>query len=436
MKNPRELRQQRAKLLRENRDLLDKAQDENRDLTTAERTQFDDKMAEIQRLENEIRSIEGNFTPGSAGRAYQPMGNGIWDQYKGQDYSLLNVIRGFVNAREGRYDPWSVAGKELEISKDIAQRLGREPQGLFVPMEALSVEHRDLVKGTPSAGGDLVATDVLAGSFIELLRNRMVVRQAGATVLGGLVGDVAIPRQTGAGTAYWLAESGAPTESQQAVDQVPMSPKTVGAFTDISRKLLKQSSIDVEMFVRGDLAQVLSLAIDRAALHGDGTGNQPTGIASTSGIGSVAGGTNGAAPTWANIVQLESEVSIDNADVGRLAYVTNTKVRGKLKVTPKESGQPIYVWGDGPNPLNGYSAYASNQVRSDLDKGTSTGVCSAIFFGNWGDLVIGMWGVLDILVDPYTGGTSGTVRVITLQDVDIAVRHAQSFSAMLDALTA
>jgi HK97 family phage major capsid protein len=215
-----------------------------------------------------------------------------------------------------------------------------------------------------------------------------------------------------------------------------MSPKTLGAFTDFSRKLTVQSSIDVEAFIRRDLAAVLALEIDRAALHGSGSSNQPTGIAATSGIGSVAGGTNGLAPTWAHIVGLESEVAIDNADIGSLAYVTNAKVRGKLKTTEKASSTAQFVWADGATPLNGYNAVVTNQVSSALTKGSSSGVCSAIFYGNWMDLLIGMWGGLDLLVDPYTASTTGTVRVVALQDTDIAVRHPESFAAMLDALTA
>ena len=214
-----------------------------------------------------------------------------------------------------------------------------------------------------------------------------------------------------------------------------MTPKTVGAFTDMSRRLLMQSSIDVENFTRTDLATVLALAIDLASLHGSGSSNQPTGVAATSGIGSVAGGTNGLAPAWSHLVSLETEVSIDNADVNRLAYVTNAKVRGKLKQVEKASNTGLFLWADGAQPINGYPAYISNQVSSTLTKGSSSGVCSAIFFGNWADLIIGLWGGLDILVDPYTGSTAGTVRVVALQDVDIAVRHPESFAAMLDALT-
>lgn len=294
---------------------------------------------------------------------------------------------------------------------------------------------RDLVVGTPTAGGNLVAENLLAANFIDLLRNRSALMgQNMATMLTGLIGDVAIPKQTGGATGYWLAESGTPTESQQTIGQVPLTPKTVGAYTDISRKLLQQSSIDVEAFVRGDLATVLGLAIDLAGIAGTGANNQPRGILNTVGIGSVIGGTNGAAPTWANIVALESEVAAANADVGRLHYLTNALVRGVLKTTEKASGTAQFVWNS--NDVNGYTPIVSNQVPSDLTKGSAEDICSAIIFGNFADLLIGMWGGLDLLADPYTASTSGTVRVVALQDADIAVRHAESFAAMQDALTA
>ncbi len=354
-----------------------------------------------------------------------------------RQYSLVRAIRASAAAAMGDHRAWQNAGLELEASRAVAEQLGREPRGFFVPAEVQRQEMRDLNVGTATAGGNLVETQLLAQNFIELLRNRMMVRQAGATVLTGLMGDIAIPRQTGGATAYWVAEGNAPTESQQTVDQVALSPETVGAFTDYTRKLMLQSSIDVEQFVRNDLASILALAIDYAALHGSGSSNQPTGIASTSGIGSVVGGTNGANPDWADIIDLETEVAVDNADVGRMGYMTNTKVRGYLKKTKHNPTYgDAYLWPVNARDINGYQAYVTNQVASDLDKGTSTGICSAIFFGNWADLIMGFWSGLDILVDPYTGSTSGTVRVVALQDVDIAVRHAQSFAAMLDALTA
>lgn len=353
-------------------------------------------------------------------------------QAEARKFSFMRAINALANPGDRKAQ--EAAAFEREASDAFAQKLGRSAQGLFVPVE---VQQRDLTVGTTTAGGHTVSTDLLASNFIDMLRNRMMVMDMGAQMLSGLTGSIAIPRQTGGATAYWVAESGAPTESAPAFDQVTMAPKTVGAFVDISRKLMLQSSIDVEGFVRNDLATVLALAIDLAALHGSGSSNQPTGIAATSGIGSVAGGTNGLAPTWAHMIELESDVAVANADVGRMGYLTNAKVRGKLKSTQKVATYgDSFIWGEGDAPINGYRAGVSNQVASNLTKGTSSGVCSAIFFGNWNDLIIGQWGTLDLMVDPYTGSTSGTVRVVALQDVDIAVRHAESFSAMLDALTA
>lgn len=351
------------------------------------------------------------------------------DQREVRQYSFLRAMNFLLNPRDQRAA--EAAAFELECSRAAAERSGKTAQGLIVPFDVLK---RDLTVGTATAGGHLVATNLLSASFIDLLRNAMVLDKLGTQFLTGLVGNIAIPRQTGGATAYWVTEGNAPTESAQAFDQVTMSPKTVGAFTDISRKLLQQSSIDVEAFVQRDLARTLGLAIEAAAINGGGS-NEPVGILATSGIGDVAGGTNGLAPTWGNIIELETDVAASNADIGSLAYLTNAKVRGKLKATSKVSGQNGFIWDAGDAPLNGYRAAVTNAVPSNLTKGTSTGVCSGIIFGNFADLLIGMWGGLDLTVDPYTNSTSGTVRVVALQDVDVAVRHKESFSAMKDALT-
>jgi len=274
----------------------------------------------------------------------------------------------------------------------------------------------------------------LAASFIDMLVNQMVLMSMGCTMLRDLNGNIAIPRQTGGATGYWVGENANLTESQQAVDQVTLSPKTVGAFTDFSRQLLLQSSLDVEAFVRMDIARTIALALDLAGINGSGSANQPRGVLNTVGIGSVAGGANGAAPTWDNMVDLESAVANANAAMGNLRYLTNTKVRGKLKRSQMFSGtNGLTVW-QAVQDQNAPVA-VSNQVPSNLVKGSSGAVCSAIAYGNWRDLIIALWGGLDLLVDPYTGGIAGTTRVIGMQSTDISARHPESFSAMQDALT-
>lgn len=342
--------------------------------------------------------------------------------------------------------PVDVLSRGMNVNEQMAGAVARQLiQRAMSRAKAggLDVSHayRDLVVGTATAGGNLVATDLLGSSFIELLRNAMVLDQLGITWLRDLNGNVAIPSQTGGATGYWLAESGAPTESAQTIGQMTLTPHTMGAFTDYSRRLLLQSSIDVEMFVRADLAALLGQTLQISAINGGGT-DDLTGLLGISGIGSVAGGTNGLAPTYDHMVDLESAVANANADSGSLAYLTNTKVRGKLRKTQEfatTNGKAVWTSMAGQRGVGevlGYEAFTSNAVPSNLTKGTSSGVCSAIMFGNWADMIIGMWGGLDIMLDPYTGATSGTRRVIALQDVDMNVRHVASFAAMKDALTA
>lgn len=347
-----------------------------------------------------------------------------------RQFSVVRALHALANP----YDAAAQRAAEFEFaaSAAAAKKMGKQARGLMLPQDVLRAS--DLVKGTANKGGNLVATELLSGSFIDMLRNAMVIDSMGAVTLTGLVGDIAIPKQTGAATAYWVAEDGAPTQSGQTIGQVLMSPKTVGAFTDISRKLLLQSSVDVEGMVQKDLATVLGLAIQQAGLvH---AADRPKGILGGHvASATVVGGTNGAAPTWDHIVALETAVSVANADVGTLAYLTNAKVRGKLKTTSKVSGQNGFVWENGDTPLNGYRCAVTNAMPSNLTKGTGTNLSAAIY-GNWADLVIGMWGSLDLTVDTTTLGTSGAVRVIALQDVDIAVRNTESFATFADIITA
>ena len=345
-------------------------------------------------------------------------------------YSVLKVAR---HLADGSAHSTNESAFERECSEAVGKKMGKAARGFYMPSD---VQKRDLVVGTPTAGGNLVATDLLAGSFIDMLRNAMVLDRLGVRMLTGLVGNVAIPRQTAGSTIYWVAENTAPTESQQAIGQVLMSPKTAGGFTDISRTLLNQSSLDVENFVLNDLATNLGLGIQQAAINGSGASNQPSGLL-TRITPSVIGGANGLAPTWQHIIDLETAVATANADVGNMGYLVNAKTRGRLKSTQKFTGtNGMPVWDTGAAPLNGYQAAVTNAVPSNLTKGTATAIASAIIFGNFSDLMIGMWGTTDLMRDPYANSTSGGVRIIALQDVDVQVRNVESFATMVDALTA
>jgi HK97 family phage major capsid protein len=348
-------------------------------------------------------------------------------------YSFVKAIHALANPMDAQAQ--KNAGYELELSSTAREKGFGNPKANFVvPYDVLKGQKRDLVVGTNTAGGHTVQTDLLADSFIDLLRNKLILSELGTTLLMGLQGNVAIPKLTGSATAYWVAEGSDVTASQQTFGQVALTPKTIGAITGYSRRMLLQSSLDIETFVMNDLAQRVANGIEAnvfSTTAGDST--TPEGLLHKS-IGSVAGGTNGSAVAWSHIVGLESAVAIANADVGNLAYVTNPSQRGKMKQASKVSGQNGFIWADGDTPVNGYKAAVTNNVPSTLTKGTATSICSAVIFGNWADLLIGMWGGLSLMVDPYTDSASGNVRIVVMQDVDIAVRNNGSFAMMLDAL--
>lgn len=358
-----------------------------------------------------------------------------------REYSVVRALHALANPTD--MHAREAAAFEFEASRAAADKQGRDVKGIVMPFDVmrrsiaqgLATRASDDVVGTASKGGDLVATDLLSGSFIDMLRNAMVIRRLGARYLTGLVGNVAIPKQTGGADFYWLAEDGTVTNSGQTVGQVSMKPHTGAAKTQISRKLLVQSSIDVESFVRQDIANSVGLGIQAAAINGIGASNEPTGILNITGIGSVKGGTNGGAPDWNDVIDLETAVAAANADVGTLGYLTNSKVRGKLKKTFENGSGSDRVWQAGAQPLNGYAAAVTNAVPSNGTKGTGTDL-SSLIFGNFADLIIGMWGGLELQVDPYSSGDSGAVIVRAFQDVDVGVRHAESFAAMTDAITA
>lgn len=332
------------------------------------------------------------------------------------------------------------AGFELECSKAVEQVSDRNLRGnLHIPHDVLlrRISHRAATVGSGTAGGNLVESQLLAENYVDLLRNQLAMFQAGALFIDGLVGNIRIPRQTGTANTFWLAENGTPSESSATFDQISMSPKTVGAYSELSRLTLLQSTPAIDGLVMRDLAASITQAIDLAAISGSGSSNQPTGLLNQSGIGVTSLGTNGAAPDWDAIVNMESAVAAGNAEGQKPAYLTNTLVRGRLKRTFVDPGSGERVW-DNRSPLapvNGTHAVVSNQVPANLTKGSGTNL-SAILYGNWADLIVGMWGGLDLQVNPYSLDTSGQVLITSFQTVDIALRHAQSFNVIVDAITA
>jgi len=250
-----------------------------------------------------------------------------------------------------------------------------------------------------------------------------VVIAAGARLLPGLRQNLDIPKKTSGATFAWLAESGTVTLSDLGTGVVQLTPKTVGGGTQASRRMLKQSLPAIDDLIMQDLAEGAAEIIDLGALQGSGAANQPTGVVNVSGINTQIVNPAGQ-PTFAETIGFRTAVATDNALRGNLAYITTSAVSGFLMTTEKSSGSGRFImepvagsmFGGSPNALNGYPVFESNAQTA-----------GQILFGNWSELLIGMWGVLDLMPDPYGAANAGALIIRAFQDIDIGVRHAESF---------
>lgn len=339
------------------------------------------------------------------------------------EYSFQNALKAAVDLREGR----SASGLEFEIHQQLAKAMPKNYEakgGIIVPMR---IKNTSLTTSGSTSGSELVRTGY--GDLIEMLRNTSVTGQLGASILSGLTGPLTFPKQTGASTLVWNGEAGsAVAESNVALTTVTLSPKTALAKGSLSRNLLYQSTPDAELLIRNDLGQVAALGIDRAALHGTGNSNQPSGVYATSNINAKA---MGGAPTFGKLVDMATECAIDNALLGNLGFATTPGMSGKLMQTLVASAAgSSMIWSGNHVSGNvaGYKSIASNQVSSVMTGSTVTGGSEhGIIFGNWSEMLIGQWGGIEITVDPYTLADQGLIRLIMFLMVDIQFRHPEAF---------
>ena len=328
-----------------------------------------------------------------------------------RDFSILKAVYAMSNPTNRKAQ--EEARFEFEASQAAKDKYGRNSEGLTLPTEVMGAWTRDINTSDDSGG---IGTDFRRGDFIDALRDASGVIRAGATIFPDLVDNVKIPKQTGVSTATWIAtEGGAVTESELTLGSVDMSPKTISSYSEITNKMLANSSLSMETLVRNDLAAGIGKVVDTGAMTGSGSSGQPTGINSATGVNSVTL-TTASTPTWAETVEMESLVLADNVPFNRPGYLTNSTVVGNLKTTAKASNTAVFIM-DGDNRVNGHPVTISNAVAAGY-----------AYFGMWSDLLIGFFGGLDILVDPYTGSANNLTRIRATQFCDVAVRHGQSFT--------
>ena len=320
-------------------------------------------------------------------------------------YSLLRAVQASASG------DWSKAGFEREVSDVIADRVGQSNGGFYVPTDS-AWGRRDLTAGTNNQGGFLVGTDHDGASFIEALYAAMVTTQLGARTMENLQGNVSIPKLATGTSTYWVAEAAAPTEGQPVFANVSLTPKNLASYVQISRNLAVQSDPSVEAVVQDDITRAIAVAVDAAALAGSGSSNQPTGILSTTGIGSVSFSSAGA-PTFAEIVSIETAISTDNAMGQNMAFVTTPALAGTLKTTTKDSGSGRFVSENGE--IMGYPVLPTSSMSANT-----------ILLGDFSQLMIAQFGALEVITE--RSASTGLLTLGLHLMVDIGVRHAESFA--------
>jgi HK97 family phage major capsid protein/HK97 family phage prohead protease len=339
---------------------------------------------------------------------------GLTDK-ESRSFSFLKVVRALADPTDRRAQ--EEAAFEFEAARAAAQKAGKDTSRFIVPTDVLTRAMNSTTGGATNAdtGGYGIQNTLLTSSFIDILRNKAIMLQK-CRVISGLKGTIDIPKQTAAAQAYWIGEDDDAGETGIGLGQITMSPKTGAAFSEITRKLLNQSSLDVEGMVRFDLATQMGLMFDKAVVYGIGSDHQPLGIANQTGIHAVPFAAAGQ-PTFQELISMETKIALDNADVDSMAYIANAGFRGYAKGTLKfpASASAETLWESG-GTINGYATGITNQMNA-----------GDVLFGNFADVLVGMWGALEMTVDPFSGSKKGRIRIVVFQDMDVAVRRTASF---------
>lgn len=416
-----QLRNLREKVAAETDDLhklVAEAEKQNRGLNDDERARYEAGEKAIAEARGRIDIMERQAKIGPHSERVNDTKLDPKDQKR---YSLSKAI--LAMSMPGDRRAQDAAGFEREVSEEIATRTGRPARGIYVPRSVFAGERRTMVTTVGSSAGYLVAEELMADEFIGMLR-ASIVAASGATRMSGLVGDVLIPKQTAAGTHYWLAtEEAEATETAGTFGQVRLSPKHGAAHTRYSRQTLVQSTPGVEGIVRNDLQRIYALAVDRAALYGSGDGGEPLGLKNTTNVNDPTN-FSAATPTWAELMAMVGACALDNAigqggsedgrAPGTVSWIVEGEMYSNLMAKSKDTGSGTFCLEDGR--IGPWSAGLSNNI-----------VTGDVWFGDWSQLLVATWGDPDLIVNPYTSDTSGTIRLTLHHFTDTACRHPQAF---------
>ncbi len=376
--------------------------------------------ATVDRFVSAVEKQAEAQIPGAYGTAFSEK-----DDKEAKTFSYRKMIS---EAAKGNLE--GIEKEMNEEGKKEQRDAGITPDEMGVAVPTVIHSRATLQATVDAAGGYAVPEDTLG--LIGTLRNKMAVGRAGATIMPGLQGDVKFPRRASDSVATWRSEGGVAAQSDPAYESLSLSPNRLTAYSVFSRQFLRQSSFAVETEIRDTLMYAHLNALELSVYTGDGASNEPTGLFASS-INDGDHGSNGTVLNWENIVQLERMVAEDNALDGSLAYITSAKAAGAMKTKLKSTYQGGYIWEmftpltDGM--INGYNAFISNVLPDTLARGSGTNL-SAVVFGNFKELIIGQWGAMEFIINPYSRDTYDEIRVTGVGYFDLGLKHAASFAAI------
>lgn len=358
--------------------ILSGAEKESRKLTDDESVSFNKLVEEISKTEEEIRKINNNL-------------NKELNTKTMENFSLLKAINDVANNRQ-------LDERSAEVVNAGAAEMRKS--GLsFNGQIQLPVEERADVQATvATAGAEAVATDKL--NILEPLRANLVMAQAGATVMTGLVGNVSIPMYDGT-TVGWEGEIDAAKDGAGTFSDVEFTPKRLTAFIDVSKQFLLQDSVGAEEMLRNDIVKALSNKLE-ATILGDEAGDtkKPAGIFNGAGAADV---------TYSGTVDME--MALEDANVmGEYCYVVSPKAKAALRKAKK--GDNGFVMEDGE--VNGIKVLCTSASKG-------------VVLGNFSEYVIAQWGAIDLVIDPYTQAANGKVRLVINAYFDAKPRRSEAF---------
>ena len=433
MKTLKELREERAALVATLTALQGRLQAEKRSMTTEEGTEFDGVTAKIDGIDTEIRRAEKMEELARVAGA--PVVDG--EEKEARAFSFSKLIH------EVGENKLSGLEKEMvEESAKEARSLGISPNGIYLSNKVMDLktrEMRTMTAGSATAGGNFIPLEKVG--FFDALYAKTVLDQLGATKLTGLSANVDLTGFSSGVSVAWAAETADAASGDPVTAARQLRPSRIAGYSDISKQLLLQNNQSIDQKIIQSFIKALAVAIEAAAINGSGSSNQPLGLLGTSGINSVAMGTNGAVPSLAKVLELVA--AVENANAGMNGkFLINPKLVARLKQTEISSGSGAMImsymayFNGLADQIDGKPVFATTNVPSNLTKGTSSGVCSAMIYGDWENLVVGQFGGVELVVDPFSQAIGNKTRVVVNQHVGIAVQQPAAFGAIVDLLTA